>query len=92
MILEEFYKISGLKLNVSKRELYCTCVGFGELQLIKEAIGFRAGTLPVRYLGIPLVTRKPSEKNFDSLLTRMKLKIEVWSTRHLSYVGRLQLV
>lgn len=46
--------------------------------------------MPVRYLGIPLVTKKLTEKDFDPLVQKMKYKLESCGSRHLSY--GLQLV
>lgn len=72
----------------------CTISGISEvnLQVIKDVTGFRVGKLPVSYLGIPLMTKKPTVRGFDPLIHKMRSKVENWSTRHLSYAGRLQLV
>ncbi|KAE8715218.1 Protein ROOT HAIR DEFECTIVE 3-like protein 2 [Hibiscus syriacus] len=61
-------------------------------QPIQSAIGFKIGQLPVRYLGVPLVTRKLTSKDCSALLVKIKNKIDHWSSRNLSFGGRLQLV
>ncbi|XP_038993415.1 uncharacterized protein LOC120117178 [Hibiscus syriacus] len=90
--LEKFYEISGLKLNALKSELFACGVARDELEVIQSATGFKLGQLPVRYLGIPLVTRKLSSKDCSALLVKIKGRIDNWSSRKLSFGGRLQLV
>ncbi|XP_039024717.1 uncharacterized protein LOC120157747 [Hibiscus syriacus] len=90
--LEKFYEISGLKLNALKSELFACGVARDELEVIQSATGLKLGQLPVRYLGIPLVTRKLSSKDCSALLVKIKGRIDNWSSRKLSFGGRLQLV
>ncbi|KAL4354455.1 hypothetical protein GQ457_06G034820 [Hibiscus cannabinus] len=54
--------------------------------------GRRGIRLTVRYLGIPLVTRRLTEKDCDVLLEKVKARLGQWSSRKLSYAGRLQLI
>ena len=56
-ILNIFYTYSGLQLNSSKSELFSTGIEVEDLMEIQQVTGFRLGTLPVKYLGVPLVTR-----------------------------------
>ncbi|KAE8696229.1 Zinc finger family protein, putative isoform 1 [Hibiscus syriacus] len=60
------------------------------LMTVLEALGLPK--LPVRYLGVPLVTCKLTSKDCSTLLVKIKDKIDKWSSRKLSYGGRLQLV
>ncbi|XP_039032836.1 uncharacterized protein LOC120168062 [Hibiscus syriacus] len=53
-VLNHFYTLSGLNLNVNKIEFYATGISVGTLESIKSITGFKQGFLPVRYLGIPL--------------------------------------
>ncbi|KAB1996361.1 hypothetical protein ES319_D13G225900v1 [Gossypium barbadense] len=53
---------------------------------------YKVGRLPVRYLYVPLVSRKLSQFDFAALTNRILDRIQGWSTKHLSYVGRLQLI
>lgn len=50
------------------------------------------GTLPFRYLGVPLNSRKLSLVNCDVLLQQIKLKFSSWSVKTLSFSGRLLLI
>ncbi|XP_038991416.1 uncharacterized protein LOC120114654 [Hibiscus syriacus] len=61
-VLDHFYSMSGLKLNASKCEMYVAGIPAEQSIVIKEIIGFNLGSLPFRYLGVPLVTRKLAVK------------------------------
>ena len=54
--------------------------------------GFRLGVLPVRYLGVPLVTRRLTDQDCLPLVEKISFRINHWSTQFLSYAGRLQLI
>lgn len=77
-VLMEFYKLSGLQLNVNKSEIHCSEISVEDLRRIVKETGFKIGKLFVRYLGNPLVTKKPIEKDFDPLIRKMKDKVESW--------------
>ncbi|XP_039037529.1 uncharacterized protein LOC120174872 [Hibiscus syriacus] len=88
--LDKFYEISGLRLNATKTGFFTCGISEDKVELIQRATGFRIGQLPVRYLGVPLVTRKLTSKDCSALLVKIKDKIDKWSNRKLSYGGRLQ--
>ncbi|XP_039010132.1 uncharacterized protein LOC120138791 [Hibiscus syriacus] len=75
-----------------KSEFFASGVPENSLQQIHLATGFKIGQLPVRYLGVPLVTQKLTSKDCSTLLVKIKSMIDKWSSRHLSFGGRLQLV
>ncbi|XP_039052584.1 uncharacterized protein LOC120194318 [Hibiscus syriacus] len=74
-ILDKFYDLSGLKLNAMKTEIFTCGIPRGELEQIRIATCFRVGHLPVRYLGVPLVTRKLSGTDCRALLDNIKGKL-----------------
>ena len=59
-VLKLFYTFSGLQLNSAKSEIFSTRIKEEDLLEIQQVIGFRLGTLPVKYLGVPLITRQLS--------------------------------
>lgn len=91
-LLPIFYFLSGLKLNEGKSELFAVGQSDGDLQMILEATRFKHGKLSVRYLGVPLITRKLSVNDCEPLIRKIGDRIEHWSSRFLSYAGRLQLI
>ena len=50
------------------------------------------GTLPARYSGVPLCTKKLLLSNCEVLIQQVKLKFSSWSVRALSFAGRLLLI
>lgn len=55
--LDDFASWSGLRINISKTELFHTGLNPSDSRDI-SAYGFPIGTLPIRYLGLPLMSRK----------------------------------
>ena len=91
-ILNLFYTYSGLQLNSSKSELFSTGIKAEDLMEIQQATGFQIGTLPVKYLGVPLITRQLSNHDCAPLVARITKRVRHWLTKFLSYAGRLQLI
>ncbi|XP_038995731.1 uncharacterized protein LOC120120046 [Hibiscus syriacus] len=91
-VLDCFYKYSGLKLNAGKCEIFTAGVSAHNLDSIISYTGFKQGRLPVRYLGVPLVTRKLTDKDCQALLDNIKSRLHQWSKKKLSYAGRAELI
>ncbi|GAV67837.1 zf-RVT domain-containing protein, partial [Cephalotus follicularis] len=53
---------------------------------------FREGTLPVTYLGLPLITKRLSKTDCAPLVERLTARASSWISTLLSFAGRLQLV
>ena len=56
------------------------------------AYGFPIGSLPIRYLGLPLMSRKLRISEYDSLLAAITARFKAWSVKNLSFSGRVQLI
>ena len=74
-ILKLFYSYSGLQLNAAKSELFSSGVKRELVDEIQRVTGFKHGVLPIRYLGVPLITRKLSLKDCAPLLDKLSAKI-----------------
>jgi hypothetical protein len=90
--LAEFESLSGLKANPSKSSLFCSGVPVRVKQLLLDVLKMNLGTLPVRYLGVPLITTRLSAADCGVLLEKITGRIDSWLSRNLSYAGRLQLL
>ncbi|GLT40879.1 hypothetical protein SLA2020_149800 [Shorea laevis] len=53
--LKRFYSVAGLKVNCAKLELFCCGILASGALHFASVYGFKIGTLPVRYLGVPLI-------------------------------------
>ncbi|KAH1055514.1 hypothetical protein J1N35_033579 [Gossypium stocksii] len=91
-LLDGFYFIYGLQLNVSKSDFFFARISNEEVSHIFNITGCKSGTLPVHYLGVPLVFRRLSCVDCKPLVEMLVAKILQWSPLHLSYIGRLQLI
>jgi hypothetical protein len=50
------------------------------------------GILPVRYLGVPLITKRLSSVDCESLVAKIIAQIDSWLVQKLSFAGRLKLL
>lgn len=91
-VLDTFYEWSGLKVNYEKSEIFLFGVPEVEINCLTSSLRIRRGSLPVRYLGVPLVSGRLSEKDYNPLVEKITARVNSWGTKHLSFAGRLQLV
>ncbi|XP_043697089.1 uncharacterized protein LOC122647851, partial [Telopea speciosissima] len=90
--LDEFAGLSGLHLNRSKSSIIVGGLTQTSSMELSELMGFSETTLPIRYLGVPLVSGRLSLKDCSPILDLVRRKLEGWKARFLSYAGRLQLI
>lgn len=61
--------------------------------VVKEQIiaimKFRFGSLPVKYLGLPLISTRLTKEHCQDLITRIATIVQNWIIKTLSYAGRL---
>jgi hypothetical protein len=50
------------------------------------------GKLPIRYLGVPLISSWLCAVDCDTLLEKITARINSWLSRNLSFAERLQLI
>ncbi|KAG7541866.1 Reverse transcriptase zinc-binding domain [Arabidopsis thaliana x Arabidopsis arenosa] len=89
--LDDFASWSGLSMNREKTLLF-----FAGLSPREEndiiSYGFPIGNLPVRYLGLPLMSRKLRISEYSPLLEKITNKLRAWAVKSLSFAGRTQLL
>ncbi|XP_056863946.1 uncharacterized protein LOC130511120 [Raphanus sativus] len=91
-VFKQFARMSGLNISLEKSTLYLAGVKAEGSVAIMEQFPFEAGSLPVRYLGLPLLTKRMNAQDYSLLISRIKARISSWTARHLTFAGRLQLV
>ncbi|KAK1441021.1 hypothetical protein QVD17_06857 [Tagetes erecta] len=90
--LANFTRMSGLVPSTSKSTIYfCNVPNHVQLAIL-NIMPFVEGTLPVKYLGVPLVSSRLIYKDCKVLVEKMEGRIENWKNRMLSFAGRLQLI
>lgn len=89
--LDDFASWSGLRVNKDKSQLFNAGLDMVETNAA-AAYGFPIGTLPIRYLGLPLMSRKLRIAEYDPLLEKISTRFRSWVNKSLSFAGRVQLI
>lgn len=89
--LDDFASWSGLHMNKDKTQLYHVGLNQVESSAI-YSYGFTVGSLPIRYLGIPLMSRKLRIFEYDLLLEKITNRFRSWTVKTLLFAGRKQLI
>ncbi|XP_062104365.1 uncharacterized protein LOC133815556 [Humulus lupulus] len=87
-----FTNTSGLSINDSKSRIYIGGLDAGEKDSLLQDCCLQEGQFPLRYLGIPLRPTKWRACDYVILIDKMRARLKGWSSRHLSYAGRVQLI
>lgn len=90
--VRDFSTSTGLKISVPKSKIYFGGVDDNTINQIQQETGFAVGNMPFRYLGVPLASKKLTVSQCQALIEKMLARLKHWSTRLLSYVGRVQLL
>ena len=56
------------------------------------AVGLSISNLPIKYLGLPLTSKIMSKMDYEPLVSKIMKQILSWTSKALSYAGRLQLI
>ncbi|XP_071719054.1 uncharacterized protein [Rutidosis leptorrhynchoides] len=90
--LEEFKRCSGLVPSLSKSMDFFSNVSNQLKAQLLAIMHFDEGHLPVRYLGVPLVSSRLMYRDCKILVERVKSKVKDWKNKFLSFAGRVQLI
>ncbi|GKB60907.1 pleiotropic drug resistance protein 1, partial [Tanacetum coccineum] len=89
--LEEFKNTSRLVPSIAKSTaLFCNVPNHVKLAIL-SIMPFSEGDLPIKYLGVPLISSRLLNKDSKILVEKAKNKIGDWKNKSLSFAGRLQL-
>ncbi|KAL0302724.1 UNVERIFIED_CONTAM: putative ribonuclease H protein [Sesamum calycinum] len=81
-----------LKVNPAKSQVILSRSVQNQRQQILEHLGFHEGSLPIKYLGIPLTSSRLTIADCRPLLDKVDTRLAGWNNLNLSYAGRLQLI
>ncbi|GJY49962.1 hypothetical protein Tco_0439918 [Tanacetum coccineum] len=90
--LDEFKYAFGLVPSLPKSTAYfCNVLNYVMLDIL-NVLPFEEGKLPVKYLGVPLVSSRLIYRDCKELVENFKSKINDWKNKFPSFVGRVQLM
>ena len=90
--LNLFHDFTCLSANNDKSCLFMAGVTEVDGDSIKHIFQFPMGSLPVKYLGVPLITSRLKKDDCKDLTKKIIARIQSWTSKFLSYAGRVQLV
>ena len=86
-----FEAFSGLKINLNKSEI----IPLGRVDNMEELaveLGCGVGSLPTKYLGLPLGAPHRAVGVWDSIEERFRNRLSSWKRQYISKGGRLTLI
>ena len=92
MGLNQFSSCSGLHPNCLKSNFFVSNVDAETFDFIQNTTGFSEGTLPIKYLGLPLISSQLTYRLCLPLISRIRDHIDAWVNKCLGQAGRLQLI
>ena len=90
--LNKFENFSRLQVNKQKGAIFLAGVNDDVKNDILNITGFCLGNLPMKYLGVPLISTRLSHYDCQPLLNKILARIHAWTSRSLSFACILQLL
>ncbi|PNX77892.1 ribonuclease H, partial [Trifolium pratense] len=87
-----FELISGLKVNFHKSMLVGVNIAQVWLRDATSVLNCKLGHIPFLYLGIPIGGNAKRNLFWSALVDKIRCKLSLWKSRHLSLGGRLVLL
>jgi hypothetical protein len=91
-VLRSFELVSGLKINFVKSKLYGINVDASLLSAGSSFLSCQSESIPFKFLGIPVGENPRRQATWKPVVETMKSRLSSWSSRHLSYGGRITLI
>lgn len=84
-----FSEATGFFVNPAKCNHYGANIDDSTMLQLTNLTGFSIGSLPFRYLGLPLSSKKLNNSQSLALVEKIGARINHWSSHLLSYAGQL---
>lgn len=78
-IFKAFAAMSRLKISLEKSTLYMAGTTGDQESEIHSCFPFASGQLPVRYLGLPLLTKKMTVNDYMPLVKKIRKRVSSWT-------------
>lgn len=90
--LNHFSVATGLIVNMDKSSIFLAGVDDTTKEQLLQRTGFALGDLPMKYLGLPLSSKKWNKMDCHLLVEKITQRVKVTYSRQLSDAGRLHVV
>ncbi|GKD98372.1 RNA-directed DNA polymerase, eukaryota, reverse transcriptase zinc-binding domain protein [Tanacetum coccineum] len=90
--LEKFSVVSRLQPNLGKSTMFCGSLDDETKGEIQNILPFKIGKLSVKYLGVPLMSKKIRVADCKVPIDKVTQKLSDWKNKNLTYAGRAQLI
>ena len=87
-----FSRVSGLSANLLKSTCFLNNCDTSLMSWFDHTYAIPHGTLPVRFLGVPLITKQLCVNDCMPLIEKLTARIDDWTNILLSIAGRVQLI
>jgi hypothetical protein len=91
-ILRGFEMASGLKVNFWKSALIGVNVPSLFLEMASNFLNCRLGSIPFKYLGLPIGANPKSDATWEPLLESLRKRLFSWRNKHISLGGRIVMI
>lgn len=91
-ILRCFYLISGLKVNMTKCQLFGIGVNVEEAIAMADLVRCRVGEFPFKFLGLQVGANMNLSKFWEPVLDTVRSRLSAWKAKNLSFGGRVTLI
>nr|XP_029144810.1 uncharacterized protein LOC114924424 [Arachis hypogaea] len=91
-LLRCFELMSGLSINFDKSSLITVNCDEQWVQCMCHFLGCKGGSLPVKYLGIPLGPNPRLVKTWKPIIDKVEEKLSLWKAKLQNKVGKLVLI
>ncbi|MCI03301.1 RNA-directed DNA polymerase (Reverse transcriptase), partial [Trifolium medium] len=91
-LFSDYALASGQVINANKSVLFSGAMSQHRTAHFAHLLGFKIGSLPFLYLGVPIFRGKPKVAYLQSFVDKIRTKLSAWKASLLSIAGRVQLV
>ncbi|PWA92818.1 reverse transcriptase domain, Reverse transcriptase zinc-binding domain protein [Artemisia annua] len=91
-ILNNFRKVSGLAINLSKSILYGIGVSSDQIKNLALSLNCKGDVTPFKYLGLPVGKDMSKSCNWTQVIEKFTNRLSSWKANCLSFGGRLTLI
>ena len=91
-VLDTFSLCTGLAENLHKSQIFLGGCNTSLHTQCLRAVGFQEGSLPMKYLGVPITASCLSNLEWSDLVEKITARVHMWATINLSLAGRAMLI